>query len=150
MYTKQQFQPENHTKKTKPLFFELGNLLNLVRNFNALLNNACDEQHIHKEGFNETWYFSNPAISNIQIKLNKLETDIAKYFANYSTYYTHNSSLNWDIIQQKLIPAFKVICNEYFSLQISNSSKNSSQISKGENQYGKLFKLNSSQLAAIS
>lgn len=150
MYTKQQIQPETQIKSSKPLFFELGNLLNLVRNFSALLNDAYDEQHIHKEGFNEVWYLTNPAFSNIQIKLNKLETDIATYFANYSTYYTHNSNLNINIIQQNLMPAFKMICNEYFSLQLGGNSKNNNPLNKGENQYGKLFKINNNQLAAIS
>jgi hypothetical protein len=148
MFNANLFQPASNVKNSKPLFSELGNLLNLIRNFNALLNNEYDEQHVNKEGFNEVWYFTNPAISNIQIKLNKLEADIANYFANYSTYNTHNSKLSSTLIQHTFIPAFKLICNDYFSLQLSVGNKNMLPCASVEKENAKVYQIHTKQMVA--
>ncbi len=149
MFNANLFHPASNVNNTKPLFSELGNLLNLIRNFNLLLNNEYDEQHVNKEGFDEVWYFTNPAISNLQIKLNKLEADIANYFANYSTYYTHNSKLNSTLIQHTFIPAFKLICNDYFSLQLRVGNKNILPSTDVEKENAKVYHINRKQMVAI-
>lgn len=128
-------------KKATPFFTELGNLLNLVRNFNTLLNNATEQQHITDNGLSNAWYQTNPLVSKIQNRVSELESEIAYFFTDYSTYKTTGSRFNMDIIQQKLLPNFRKICNEYFSLS-TNSTYNQIFEIETDKEKGIIYQMN--------
>jgi hypothetical protein len=135
--------------KSLPFFTELGSLLNLVRNFNTILNDETAQQHISDNGLSYAWYQTNPLISKLQNKLSELEAEIAYFFKDYSTYKTNGSKFNLDVIQQQFIPNFRKICNEYFSLK-SNSTYNQIFDHSSIKESGAIYKMHTIKLEAVS
>lgn len=109
-------------KVTTPFFIELGTLLNVVRSFSTLIQDETAEQHINKGGLSSIWNVTNSVMSNLQDKISELEFEIATFFADYSTYKTIQSKFNIEVIQQKFIPNFKKICNEYFTIKLQQTN----------------------------
>ncbi len=111
------------SKKNIPFFTELGVLLNLIRSISSALNEDLIETIANKSGLGNIRYINNTPADRLQANLKKLESEVAFFFTDNGARKTTDTNFNPNIIRQIFIPAFKILCDEYFNIKAARKNK---------------------------
>lgn len=105
------------TKKTKPFFTELGNMLNKIRSISVELNEEINVPTGSKVDLFNIWYSKDSSFTKLQEKLISLENEIAYFFTEAGRRKAVDNTFNSQEFRKKFIKAFKSLTNDYVAMK---------------------------------
>lgn len=115
------------TKKTKPFFTELGNMLNKIRSISVELNEEINVPPGSKVDLFNIWYSKESSFTKLQEKLISLENEIAYFFTEAGRRKAVDNTFNSQEFRKKFIKAFKSLTNDYLAIKPDSPAKEAEQ-----------------------
>lgn len=105
------------TKKAKPFFTELGNMLNSIRSISVEMNEEMKIQPGEKVNLSDIWFTKESSFTKLQGRLINLENEIEYFFTEAGRRKAIDKTFNTQELCRKFYRAFKSLSSEYLAIK---------------------------------